>query len=170
MEWEPIGQARQTPVIPTTVMTLPFKTTSGYNSPPTKELRMVLDCGQENNKAWKQNLLDNNASRRSESQKFRKNCASGHPERLKFRKIRFRDAPTSCFLWKWTVGGPRSSKNLKNKLSGSPEARKIWKIHFRGIPKHQNFEKQAFGESRSLKILRNKLSGHPETYLSLIKL
>ena len=98
MEWEPIGQARQTPVIPTTVMTSAFNTTSGYNSPPTKELRMVLDCGQENNEAWKQNLLDNKASRRSESLEIRKNRVSGHPERLKFGKIGFRDAPTSCFL------------------------------------------------------------------------
>ena len=30
----------------------------------------------------------------------RENGASGHPERLKFRKIMFRDAPTSCFLEK----------------------------------------------------------------------
>ena len=30
----------------------------------------------------------------------RKNGASGHPERLKFRKIMFRDVPTSCFLEK----------------------------------------------------------------------
>ena len=30
----------------------------------------------------------------------RKNGASGHPERLKFRKTMFRDAPTSCFLEK----------------------------------------------------------------------
>ena len=30
----------------------------------------------------------------------RKNGVSGHPERLKFRKIMFRDVPTSCFLEK----------------------------------------------------------------------
>ena len=29
-----------------------------------------------------------------------KNGASGHPERLKFRKTMFRDVPTSCFLEK----------------------------------------------------------------------
>ena len=65
-----------------------------------------------------------------------KSRASGHPERLKFGKTMFRDAPTSCFLWKWTVGESRSLKILKNKLSGSPEARKIWKTGFRGVPKH----------------------------------
>ena len=74
----------------------------------------------------------------------------------------FRDAPTSCFWRKWTVGGSRSLKISRNKLSGSPEASKFQEISFRGAPKPQNFKKQAFGGSRSLKISRNKLSGSPE--------
>ena len=88
--------------------------------------------------------------------------ASGHPERLKFGKTMFRDAPTTCFWRKWTVGESRSLKISRNKLSGSPEARKIWKTSFRGVPKPQNFKKQAFGEPRSSKNLKNKLSGSPE--------
>ena len=70
------------------------------------------------------------------------NYASGHPERVKFGKTVFRDAPTSCFLWKWTVGESRSLKISENKLSGSPEARKIWKAGSRGAPKHENNEKR----------------------------
>ena len=90
------------------------------------------------------------------SRKTRKMGASGHPERLKFRKTMLRDVPMSCFLEKWAVGESRSLK--------------IWKTGFRGVPKPKKSEKQVFGESRSFKIWKNKLSGSPETYLSLIKL
>ena len=38
------------------------------------------------------------SSRHWEISENGKNGASGHPERLKFRKTMFRDAPTSCFL------------------------------------------------------------------------
>ena len=40
------------------------------------------------------------SSRHWEISENGKNGASGHPERLKFRKTMFRDAPTSCFLEK----------------------------------------------------------------------
>ena len=40
------------------------------------------------------------SSRHWEISENGKNGASGHPERLKFRKTMFRDVPTSCFLEK----------------------------------------------------------------------
>ena len=42
----------------------------------------------------------NSVSLTSDEQKNGESGASGHPERLKFRKIMFRDVPTSCFLEK----------------------------------------------------------------------
>lgn len=80
----------------------------------------------------------NSVSLTSDEQKNGESGASGHPERLKFGKTMFRDAPTTCFWRKWTVGGSRSLKISRNKLSGSPEARKIWKNGPRDAPKRPN--------------------------------